>query len=134
MRALRRPKCDTVHSVGILAARKLTSSLLVSIAVPMPTRVAFRNRRASSVIVPRVIWYIWNTRLHWSFIEMIYRPVRLLIRAFPSGLIWQDNKEKEQKRNENWQIKVCRMITSEQNFPNNEITEMYLNKHQQSGE
>ncbi|XP_016480502.2 flap endonuclease GEN-like 1 isoform X1 [Nicotiana tabacum] len=45
-----------------------------------------------------------------------------------------DNKEKEQKRNENWQIKVCRMIASEQNFPNNEITEMYLNKHQQSAD
>ncbi|XP_060218743.1 flap endonuclease GEN-like 1 isoform X2 [Lycium barbarum] len=42
-----------------------------------------------------------------------------------------DNKEKEQKRNENWKIKVCKMIASEQNFPNNEITEMYLNKQQQ---
>ncbi|KAK4371960.1 hypothetical protein RND71_007344 [Anisodus tanguticus] len=42
-----------------------------------------------------------------------------------------DNKVKEQKRNENWKIKVCRMIASEQNFPNKEITEMYLNKQQQ---
>lgn len=40
-------------------------------------------------------------------------------------------KKKNKKRNENWKLKVCRMIASEQNFPNNEIIEMYLNKQQQ---
>ncbi|KAK4379347.1 hypothetical protein RND71_001209 [Anisodus tanguticus] len=46
-----------------------------------------------------------------------------------------DNKEKEQKRDENWKIKVCRMIASEKNFPNKEITEMYLNtQHQYDGD
>ncbi|KAF8379409.1 hypothetical protein HHK36_028844 [Tetracentron sinense] len=35
-------------------------------------------------------------------------------------------KNKEQKKHENWQIKVCKKIAMEQNFPNNEIIEMYL--------
>ncbi|KAA8515994.1 hypothetical protein F0562_019173 [Nyssa sinensis] len=40
-----------------------------------------------------------------------------------------DRKEKEQKKNENWQIKVCKRIVMEQNFPNDEIIEMYLSNH-----
>uniref|UniRef100_A0A5B7AYS1 Flap endonuclease GEN-like 1 n=1 Tax=Davidia involucrata TaxID=16924 RepID=A0A5B7AYS1_DAVIN len=40
-----------------------------------------------------------------------------------------DRKEKEQKKNENWQIKVCKRIAMEQNFPNDEIIEMYLSNH-----
>lgn len=147
MRALGKPKFHIVRSVDIPEARKLTSSSLVNTAVPPPTRVAFRSRWASSVIAPHVIWYIWSDLLHWSFTEMICYSVRqLLIQGIPfsfwshpslnagCGAIWQDNKEKEQKRNKNWKLKVCRKIASEQNFRNNEITEMYLNKQQQYGE
>lgn len=43
---------------------------------------------------------------------------------------WQERKEKEQRKNENWQIKVCKKIATEENFPNDEIIEMYLNKNQ----
>lgn len=35
-------------------------------------------------------------------------------------------KIKEQKKHENWRIKVCKRIAAEQDFPNNEIIEMYL--------
>ncbi|KAG8391751.1 hypothetical protein BUALT_Bualt01G0219600 [Buddleja alternifolia] len=38
-------------------------------------------------------------------------------------------KEKEQKKNETWRISVCRKISSEQNFPNDEIVKMYLSDH-----
>nr|DAD48027.1 TPA_asm: hypothetical protein HUJ06_017964 [Nelumbo nucifera] len=37
-----------------------------------------------------------------------------------------DRKSKEQKKHENWQIKVCQKIAMEQSFPNNEIIELYL--------
>ncbi|XAR54098.1 Spleen exonuclease [Bertholletia excelsa] len=37
-----------------------------------------------------------------------------------------DRREKEHKKNENWQIKVCQKIAMEQNFPNVEIVDMYL--------
>ncbi|KAF0898465.1 hypothetical protein E2562_007298 [Oryza meyeriana var. granulata] len=33
---------------------------------------------------------------------------------------------KEQRRNENWQIKVCKRIAAETNFPNEEIIKLYL--------
>lgn len=33
---------------------------------------------------------------------------------------------KEQKRHENWQIKVCKRIAAETNFPNKEIIKLYL--------
>ncbi|KAM7512037.1 hypothetical protein LguiB_010912 [Lonicera macranthoides] len=42
----------------------------------------------------------------------------------------QERKEKEQKKNENWQIKVCKKIATQENFPNDEIIKMYLNKNQ----
>ncbi|KAL0379594.1 UNVERIFIED_CONTAM: Flap endonuclease GEN-like 1 [Sesamum angustifolium] len=45
---------------------------------------------------------------------------------------WQkpDRKEKEKKKNKTWQITVCRKIASQQNFPNEEIIQMYLrNNH-----
>ncbi|XP_043718475.1 flap endonuclease GEN-like 1 [Telopea speciosissima] len=35
-------------------------------------------------------------------------------------------ESKELKKHENWQIKVCRKIAMKQNFPNNEMIEMYL--------
>uniref|UniRef100_A0A2N9JAR5 XPG-I domain-containing protein n=1 Tax=Fagus sylvatica TaxID=28930 RepID=A0A2N9JAR5_FAGSY len=35
-------------------------------------------------------------------------------------------REKEQKKKENWRIKVCNKIAMESNFPNNEIIKMYL--------
>ncbi|KAI9181745.1 hypothetical protein LWI28_018193 [Acer negundo] len=38
----------------------------------------------------------------------------------------KNRKEKEQKRHENWWIKVCNKITMESNFPNDEIIEMYI--------
>nr|CAD1821553.1 unnamed protein product [Ananas comosus var. bracteatus] len=38
----------------------------------------------------------------------------------------KDRKVKDQKKHENWQIKVCERIAAEQNFPNNEIIELYL--------
>ncbi|KAK6260766.1 XPG [Theobroma cacao] len=39
-------------------------------------------------------------------------------------------KEKDQKKHENWWIKVCNMIAVESNFPNDEIIEMYMgNNH-----
>lgn len=34
---------------------------------------------------------------------------------------------KVQRRNENWQIKVCKRIAAETNFPNEEIINLYLN-------
>ncbi|KAM5555081.1 flap endonuclease GEN-like 1 [Rosa sericea] len=41
-----------------------------------------------------------------------------------------DRKEKEQKKQENWRLKVLNKIALEQNFPNEEIIEMYLcNNH-----
>ncbi|PSS11728.1 Flap endonuclease GEN-like [Actinidia chinensis var. chinensis] len=40
-----------------------------------------------------------------------------------------DRISKEQKKNENWQIKVCQKIAMEQNFPNAEIVEMYLSNN-----
>lgn len=58
----------------------------------------------------------------------IQKPLGFKCNCSPCDL---DNKEKEHKRNENWKLKVRRMIASEQNFPNNEIIEMYLNKQQQ---
>ncbi len=39
---------------------------------------------------------------------------------------WQVRREKEQKKKENWRIKVCNKIAMESNFPNNEIIKMYL--------
>lgn len=41
----------------------------------------------------------------------------------------KDRKIKEQKKRENWLIKVCKMIAAEKNFPNNEITELYLSNN-----
>lgn len=38
-----------------------------------------------------------------------------------------DRGEKEKKKGENWQIKVCQKISMESNFPNTEIIKMYLN-------
>ncbi|KAL5727726.1 hypothetical protein ACHQM5_000886 [Ranunculus cassubicifolius] len=35
-------------------------------------------------------------------------------------------KNKEQKKRESWQLSVCKKISSENNFPNDEIIEMYL--------
>ncbi|CAN4111693.1 unnamed protein product [Withania somnifera] len=58
----------------------------------------------------------------------IQKPLGFKCNCSPCDL---DNKRKEEKRNENWKFKVCRMIASEQNFPNTEITEMYLNKQRQ---
>lgn len=43
---------------------------------------------------------------------------------------WQERKQKEQKKNENWQIKVCEKISMEQNFPNDEIIGIYLSNNQ----
>lgn len=37
-----------------------------------------------------------------------------------------DRKMKEQRKHETWQLSVCRKISSEKNFPNDEIIEMYL--------
>ncbi|KAI3756867.1 hypothetical protein L1987_56691 [Smallanthus sonchifolius] len=41
----------------------------------------------------------------------------------------QDKKEKEQKKNEAWKMRVCKKIATEPNFPNNEIIQMYLNSN-----
>ncbi|KAI3804211.1 hypothetical protein L1987_25588 [Smallanthus sonchifolius] len=41
----------------------------------------------------------------------------------------QDKKEKEQKKNEAWKMRVCKKIATEPNFPNNEIIQMYLNNN-----
>nr|XP_043629260.1 flap endonuclease GEN-like 1 [Erigeron canadensis] len=38
----------------------------------------------------------------------------------------QDKKEKEQKKKEVWNMKVCNKIVSEPNFPNNAIIQMYM--------
>ncbi|KAI0499377.1 hypothetical protein KFK09_020280 [Dendrobium nobile] len=39
----------------------------------------------------------------------------------------EDLLVKEQKKQENWQLKACQKIASEHGFPNKEIIEMYLN-------
>ncbi|KAI3701141.1 hypothetical protein L2E82_45786 [Cichorium intybus] len=41
----------------------------------------------------------------------------------------QDKKEKEQKKNEAWKMRVCNKIATEPNFPNNAIIEMYLSNN-----
>ncbi|KAL7608696.1 hypothetical protein Lser_V15G14328 [Lactuca serriola] len=41
----------------------------------------------------------------------------------------QDKKEKEQKKNEAWKMRVCNKIASEPNFPNNAIIQMYLSNN-----
>ncbi|CAK9145773.1 unnamed protein product [Ilex paraguariensis] len=41
-----------------------------------------------------------------------------------------DRKEKERRKNENWQMKVCNKIAMEQNFPNDKIIEIYMSKKQ----
>ncbi|KAJ0964124.1 hypothetical protein J5N97_029246 [Dioscorea zingiberensis] len=44
----------------------------------------------------------------------------------------KDRKSKEQRKHENWLIKVCKKIAAEENFPNTEIIAMYLrnnNRH-----
>lgn len=38
-------------------------------------------------------------------------------------------KDKEQKKHENWQIRVCQKIALEQNFPNDEIIALYMNNN-----
>ncbi|KAK2998815.1 hypothetical protein RJ639_022707 [Escallonia herrerae] len=38
-------------------------------------------------------------------------------------------RDKVQRKEENWQTKVCKRIAMEQNFPNDEIIELYLNKN-----
>ncbi|KAK6162445.1 hypothetical protein DH2020_002286 [Rehmannia glutinosa] len=40
-----------------------------------------------------------------------------------------DRKEKAKKKDTAWRIAVCRKIASQQNFPNDEIIEMYLSNH-----
>ncbi|KAL2505539.1 Flap endonuclease GEN-like 1 [Abeliophyllum distichum] len=40
-----------------------------------------------------------------------------------------DKKEKERKKNEYWQINVCRKIALEKSFPNDEIIQMYLSSN-----
>ncbi|KAL6569459.1 hypothetical protein OROMI_013973 [Orobanche minor] len=38
-------------------------------------------------------------------------------------------EEKAKKKDSTWRLSVCRKISSRQNFPNNEIVQMYLSKH-----
>ncbi|KAM0945424.1 putative spleen exonuclease [Dioscorea sansibarensis] len=38
----------------------------------------------------------------------------------------KDRKSKERRKYENWQIRVCKMIAAEDNFPNSEIIAIYL--------
>ncbi|KAH7849918.1 hypothetical protein Vadar_024932 [Vaccinium darrowii] len=40
-----------------------------------------------------------------------------------------ERRDKEQKKKENWETKVCQKIAMEQNFPNVEIIEMYLSNN-----
>jgi hypothetical protein len=43
---------------------------------------------------------------------------------------WQLQREKEQKKQENWRTKIYNKIALESNFPNEEIIKMYLcNNH-----
>ncbi|GAB4861842.1 hypothetical protein Ancab_037098 [Ancistrocladus abbreviatus] len=44
-----------------------------------------------------------------------------------------DRKEKEQKKNESWHLRVCKKIAMEQNFPKNEIIEMYCRQKNATG-
>ena len=41
----------------------------------------------------------------------------------------KSKKEKEQKKNEAWKMRVCNKIASEPNFPNNAIIQMYLSNN-----
>ncbi|KAL6499319.1 hypothetical protein OROHE_025982 [Orobanche hederae] len=38
-------------------------------------------------------------------------------------------EEKAKKKDSTWRLSICRKISSRQNFPNNEIVQMYLSKH-----
>ncbi|KAH6789509.1 5'-3' exonuclease family protein [Perilla frutescens var. frutescens] len=40
-----------------------------------------------------------------------------------------DREEKAKKKDASWKLTVCRKIASEQNFPNDEIIQMYLSNH-----
>ncbi|KAL8144236.1 hypothetical protein V2J09_017268 [Rumex salicifolius] len=40
-----------------------------------------------------------------------------------------NKKVKEQKKDENWHLRVCEKIAMEGNFPKNEIIEMYMGRH-----
>lgn len=48
--------------------------------------------------------------------------------------VWQDRKEKEQRKKENWHIKVCRKIALEQDFPHDLIVKIYLHNDNRVGE
>ncbi|KAK9058943.1 hypothetical protein SSX86_021560 [Deinandra increscens subsp. villosa] len=41
----------------------------------------------------------------------------------------QDKKDKEQKKNEAWKMRVCKKIATEPSFPNNKIIQIYLNNN-----
>ncbi|KAK2974760.1 hypothetical protein RJ640_027121 [Escallonia rubra] len=56
----------------------------------------------------------------------IAKPVCFKCDCPPCDLVKRD---KVQQKEENWQMKVCKRIAMEQNFPNDEIIEMYLNKN-----
>lgn len=47
---------------------------------------------------------------------------------------WQDRQQKQQKKNENWEIKVCDKISRERNFPNENIIGIYLPSNQETFE
>ncbi|KAK3022819.1 hypothetical protein RJ639_046639 [Escallonia herrerae] len=54
------------------------------------------------------------------------KPVCFECDCPPCDLVQRD---KVQRKEENWQTKVCKRIAMEQNFPNDEIIELYLNKN-----
>ncbi|KAF9617188.1 hypothetical protein IFM89_035070 [Coptis chinensis] len=68
---------------------------------------------------------LWKSKYLFPF---QFTPYLFLTYNKTSVLIGQDRKIKEQKKHENWQLGVCRKISTEKNFPNDEIIEMYL-KH-----
>ncbi|KAL8119120.1 flap endonuclease GEN-like 1 [Apium graveolens] len=45
-----------------------------------------------------------------------------------------DRQQKQQKKNENWEIKVCEKISRERNFPNENIIGIYLPRNQETVE
>ncbi|XP_058104747.1 flap endonuclease GEN-like 1 [Magnolia sinica] len=62
----------------------------------------------------------------YGYEKCMQKPVGFKCECF---ICDKDRRSKQLKRHENWQIKICKKIAAEQNFPNDEIIEMYLSEN-----
>ena len=78
MRARQNQSLVIVPCVGIQAARKLISSWLVNIVIPLRMRVVCQNLWGSNVIAPHVIWYVCVNFAHLVSL-LIYAGLAALV-------------------------------------------------------